>query len=90
MFPFFTFRVVDIVETTEKDCQIGTKKTDKAVRAKVTVVTVMEIPYQSNSKIQVFDKVPVHHRDIILADSGDKKSKCWKEIDASKEYGSQA
>jgi hypothetical protein len=46
LLPFFTFRVIDIVETKEKPCECK-PVTDKIVNAKVTVVTVMEVPYQN-------------------------------------------
>lgn len=40
--------------------------------------------------IEVFKKVPVHHRDIILADSAAKPGKLFKELDATKDYGAVA
>jgi hypothetical protein len=43
LLPFFTFRVIDIVQTNERVCEMP--ESNKIVRGKVTVITVMEIPF---------------------------------------------
>ena len=43
LLPFFTFRVIDITQTEEKRVQL--QPSEDEVRARVTIVTVMEIPF---------------------------------------------
>ena len=75
MLPFFTFRVIDIVQTYEKEVELQPLQDPAKVHAKVTVVTVMEVPYQNT--LRKNPNIPICSTGIILADSSTQEKPFW-------------
>ena len=75
MLPFFTFRVAHIEERV-KDCTvklIDHKGESRENLGKITVVTLMEVPYQMISKLKPTGE-KINLDSLIMSDSNKNKS----------------